>query len=92
MPYFRSGLTEQSARSVAEIILKLMNVSAVAITNRTDILTHVGAASDHHVAKKQSLPIYQKKYKTGHLKEAHSKEEIGCNNPNCSLTSAIVIL
>jgi LytS/YehU family sensor histidine kinase len=33
------GLTEQSARSVAEIILKLMNVSAVAITNRTDILT-----------------------------------------------------
>ena len=61
LPYFRSGLTEQSARSVAEIILKLMNVSAVAITNRTDILTHVGAASDHHVAKKQSLPIYQKK-------------------------------
>ena len=32
LPYFRSGLTEQSARSVAEIILKLMNVSAVAIT------------------------------------------------------------
>ena len=29
LPYFRSGLTEQSARSVAEIILKLMNVSAV---------------------------------------------------------------
>ena len=51
LPYLRSGLTEQSARSVAEIILKLMNVSAVAITNRTDILTHVGAASDHHVAK-----------------------------------------
>ena len=29
--------------------------------------------------------------KTGQLKEAHSKEEIGCNNPNCTLTSAIVI-
>ena len=51
----------------------------------------MGAASDHHVAKKQSLPIYQRSHKTGHLKEAHSKEEIGCNNPNCSLTSAIVI-
>ena len=49
------------------------------------------ARSDHHVAKKQSLPIYQRSHKTGHLKEAHSKEEIGCNNPNCSLTSAIVI-
>ena len=28
-----------------------MKVSAVAITNKTDILTHVGAGSDHHVAK-----------------------------------------
>ena len=29
-----------------------MQVSAVAITNRKDILTHVGVASDHHVAQK----------------------------------------
>ena len=32
-----------------------------------------------------------KSHKNGSFKEAHSKEEIGCNNPNCSLTSAIVI-
>ena len=52
LPYFRSGLNEKSARPVAEIILRLMKVSAVAITNKTDILTHVGAGSDQHVAKK----------------------------------------
>ncbi len=60
MPYFRSGLNEQSAKQAAEIILNLMRVSAVAITNRKDILTHVGVASNHHVAQKQLLQIYQK--------------------------------
>ncbi|OLF29627.1 sensor histidine kinase [Staphylococcus aureus] len=92
LPYFRSGLTAQSARPVAEIILKLMNVSAVAITNRKDILTHVGVASDHHVAKKAIITDLSKEViQTGQLKEALSKEEIGCHNPNCALESAIVI-
>lgn len=92
LPYFRSGLNEASARPVAEIILKLMKVSAVAITNKTDILTHVGAGSDHHVAKKAIITHLSKEViRTEHLKEAHSKEEIGCNNPHCPLTAAIVI-
>ncbi|WP_226386206.1 sensor histidine kinase [Staphylococcus sp. Marseille-Q1834] len=92
LPYFRSGLNEKSARPVAEIILKLMKVSAVAITNKTDILTHVGAGSDHHVAKKEIITHLSKEViRTGQLKEAHSKESIGCNNPNCPLTAAIVI-
>ncbi|MGA4514884.1 two-component system, LytTR family, sensor histidine kinase LytS [Staphylococcus caledonicus] len=92
LPYFRSGLNEASARPVAEIILKLMKVSAVAITNKTDILTHVGAGSNHHVAKKEIITHLSKEViRTGKLKEAHSKEEIGCNHPNCPLKAAIVI-
>lgn len=92
LPYFRSGLNETSARPVAEIILNLMKVSAVAITNKTDILTHVGAGSDHHVAKKEIITHLSKEViRTGHLKEAHSKEDIGCNNPNCPLVAALVI-
>lgn len=92
LPYFRSGLNEASARPVAEIILKLMKVSAVAITNKTDILTHVGAGSNHHVAKKEIITHLSKEViRTGKLKEAHSKEGIGCNHPNCPLKAAIVI-
>ena len=92
LPYFRSGLNEKSARPVAEIILRLMKVSAVAITNKTDILTHVGAGSDHHVAKKEIITNLSKEViRTGQLKEANSKEDIGCNNPNCPLREAIVV-
>lgn len=92
LPYFRSGLNESSAQQVAKIILRLMNVSAVAITNKHDILTHVGAGSDHHLPKKTIITNLSKEViETGQLKEAYSKEEIGCNHQNCPLEAAIVI-
>lgn len=92
LPYFRSGLNERSAKRAAEIILNLMQVSAVAITNRRDILTHVGAGCDHHVAQKAIITNLSKEaIRTGTLKEAYSREDIGCNNPNCPLEAAIVV-
>lgn len=92
LPYFRSGLNERSAKQAAEIILNLMQVSAVAITNRKDILTHVGVASNHHVAQKQIITNLSKKaIQSGTLKEAYSSEEIGCNHPGCPLQAAIVV-
>ncbi|NQD99312.1 LytS/YhcK type 5TM receptor domain-containing protein, partial [Staphylococcus xylosus] len=92
LPYFRSGLNEQSAKQAAEIILNLMRVSAVAITNRKDILTHVGVASDHHVAQKAIITDLSKiAIQTGTLKEAYSSEDIGCNHPGCPLEAAIVM-
>jgi LytS/YehU family sensor histidine kinase len=43
------------------------------------ILTHVGAGSDHHVAKKEIITNLSKEViRTGQLKEANSKEDIGC--------------
>ena len=61
LPYFREGLNEASANKAAHIIKDLMRVSAVAITNRHDILAHVGAGSDHHVPQKKSLLSFLKK-------------------------------
>ena len=92
LPFFRSGLNEHSAKQAATIILNLMRVSAVAITNRKDILTHVGAASDHHVAQKQIITNLSKQaIQAGTLKEAYSREDIGCNHPECPLEAAIVV-
>lgn len=92
LPYFREGLNEASANKAAHIIKDLMQVSAVAITNRHDILAHVGAGSDHHVPQKEIITELSKEViLTGKLKEAHSRNEIGCNHPNCPLQAAIVI-
>lgn len=92
LPYFKDGLTESSANESAKVIKDLMKVSAVAITNKTHILAHVGVASDHHTPDKTIITDLSKAViDTGQQKEVYSSKEIGCQHPNCPLEAAIVI-
>lgn len=92
MPYFRSGLNEESCEKAARTIQQFMKVDAVSITNQERILAHVGAASDHHIPSLEILTDLSKKVlHTGKVSEAHSQEEIGCNHMGCPLEAAIVI-
>ncbi len=92
LPYFKEGLNRESAQQIAMIIKNLMKVSAVAITSKNEILSHVGAGSDHHIPTNEILTSLSKDVlKSGKLKEVHTKEEIGCSHPNCPLRAAIVI-
>lgn len=92
LPYFRAGLAEQSCKKAAEIIKKFMKVSAVSITDKEQILTHVGSGSDHHRPSHEIITdLSHDVLHTGEVKEAHSHEEIGCDVPGCPLEAAIVI-
>ena len=92
LPYFKEGLTESSANESAKVIKDLMKVSAVAITNKTHILAHVGVASDHHTPDKTIITDLSKAViDTCQQKEVYSSKEIGCQHPNCPLEAAIVI-
>lgn len=92
LPYFRSGLDEESCAKVADIIQRFIKVDAVSLTNQDSILAHVGAASDHHKpSKKIVTDLSREVIHTGEMKEAHSHEEIGCMHPGCPLEAAIVI-
>ena len=91
LPYFSKGLTLESAQAAAKIIHEIAGVDAVAITNKTHILAHYGIASDHHLTGE---PIKTKPAKTvlinGVYEIAIDQEAVGCSNPNCTLTSAII--
>ncbi|WP_137596685.1 sensor histidine kinase [Paucilactobacillus kaifaensis] len=92
LPYFRAGLNSDSATKVAEIIKRYTNFSAISLTSTNEILAHVGAGSDHHVPNKAMVTqLSEKAIQANHIEIAHSKEEIGCSNPNCPLEAAIVI-
>ncbi|MGT2722551.1 LytS/YhcK type 5TM receptor domain-containing protein [Streptococcus porcinus] len=92
LPYFRQGLTPESAQKAALEIKKFMRVSAVSVTNRTSILAHVGAASDHHIpAKKIITDLSKEVIETGQIHVAKHKSEIGCHVPDCPLAAAIVV-
>lgn len=92
LPFLRKGLNTRSAYDTCEIIRSLTGVSAVAITNKTQILAHVGEGSDHH---KSGADIHTNTTKqalsTGTLAIANNREEIECSHSKCKLQSAIVV-
>lgn len=91
LPFLRNGLNEESAQKAAEIIYKLSNFTAVAITDDHKILAHVGTGSDHH---KPGLSILTNSSKevleTNKTVVAKSSEEIGCNHKGCHLGGAVL--
>ena len=90
--YFRKGLNEETAYKVANIIMDMTDFKAVALTNNEKILAHVGTGEDHHLV---GIPVRtrltKKVLKDGKYAIANSEEEIGCDNEDCQLKSAIII-
>ncbi|MGA8941675.1 MAG: sensor histidine kinase [Thermoactinomyces sp.] len=92
LPYFRQGLNARSCKAVSEIMLKLTNADAVAVTNNCKVLAHEGAGSDHHVPMEKPVTGLTKKVlQAGEISVATSKEEIFCMNSRCPLKAAIVL-
>ncbi|WEV40035.1 LytS/YhcK type 5TM receptor domain-containing protein [Lactobacillus sp. ESL0681] len=91
LPYFRNGLDVNSATHVCQIIKKYTNFDAVGLTDRVNVLAHVGAGEDHHISGEPVLTDLSKTViATGKEKLAYSKAEIGCPKVDCPLESAVV--
>ncbi len=88
---FRKGLSRETAAEAAGIIRKEMGLIAVAFTDKEKILVHSGAGDDHHTPRKSRLTrITREVLNNGELKTAMTKEEIGCEQPDCALRSAVI--
>jgi len=90
--HLRSGLDEASARETARIIWERVPVAAVDIASNTKVLTHLGIGDDHHLPGE---PLRTKATKkvilSGKPAFLRSKEAIGCDDPNCPLSSAVIV-
>lgn len=92
LSYLRQGLTYESAKKVAEEILRTTRVAAVAITDTKTVLAHVGAGSSHHVVGQDiTTKATREVLETKEVMIARNKEEIGCKEQNCSLRYAILV-
>ncbi len=90
--HLRSGLNQESAEETARIIWERVPVAAVDIASTTKVLTHLGVGDDHHLPGE---PLRTKATKdvlrTGTPLFLRSKEAIGCDDPDCPLTSAVIV-
>ncbi|MGC9257088.1 LytS/YhcK type 5TM receptor domain-containing protein [Desulfurella sp.] len=92
LPFLRNGLNEVSAYNTAKIIYESTDLDAVALTDTSKILAHVGVGDDHH---KSSMPIQTSATKNsilnGEINIANTKEEIGCSVRTCQLNSVVIV-
>nr|WP_321259133.1 LytS/YhcK type 5TM receptor domain-containing protein [uncultured Pseudodesulfovibrio sp.] len=90
--HLRSGLDEASALETARIIWERVPVAAVDIASNTKVLTHLGIGDDHHLPGEPLRTTATKKViLSGKPVFLRSKEAIGCDDPNCPLTSAVIV-
>ena len=93
LPFLRQGLNEETAQKAAEIILKISDVAAVAITNRERVLAYVGAGCERHQPGRLILTEATKQaIQTGELKIVDNKEKLKCpvKDCNCPLEAAVI--
>lgn len=84
LPFMRRGLTEVTARKTAEIIQKICEVPAVAITDKEKVLAYLGAGCENHRPGDKILTkATQYVIETGEHKIVRSVEELNCTKTDC---------
>lgn len=92
LPYFRKGLQEESASHAVKIIMDAVDADAVAITDREEILAHVGVGEDHHIAGLKTMTkMTSRVIENGNYVIADTRDQVGCSNEKCKLSSAVIV-
>ncbi|MHB1127399.1 MAG: histidine kinase [Bacillota bacterium] len=94
LPYLRRGFNENTARKTAEIIQKISDVPAVAITDRERVLAYLGAGCEKHQPGDRILTEATKQViATGRYKVVQTQEQLNCpvQNCDCPLAAAIIV-
>lgn len=91
LPYFRDTNID-SLKKICSIIKDSTGAAAVAITDRTTILAHVGLGDDHHICGEPIQTTATKQViNDGQMRVLSSPEEIECSLETCQLKSAILV-
>lgn len=88
--YLRKGMDVKSAEVVCRILHKEIETSAVAMTNQTNILAHVGLGDDHHQPNLLiQTDLTRQVIQQGELIVSYDSSN-HCINENCQLGSSVI--
>jgi two-component system sensor histidine kinase LytS len=88
--FLRKGMNHDTSLAVCHILYRELAPSAVALTNKTHILAHVGLASDHHqtnvlIRTEETKEVIEQ----GKLVVVHDGT-LHCNHEDCPLGAAVI--
>lgn len=90
--YFRKGLTVDGAQKVSEIICKMTDYKAVAITDKTNILAHTGIKETHsRIGQKIETDMTKHVIKQGIMLVNQNTESVNCFYKDHNLNCAVLV-
>jgi LytS/YehU family sensor histidine kinase len=95
LQYMRRGLNDITAQKIAEIIQKISEAPAVAITDKERVLAYLGVGCDKHQPGERILTEATREViATGVHKVVRTQEQLNCSrrdNCNCPLEAAVIV-
>ncbi|WP_420795387.1 histidine kinase [Desulfofalx alkaliphila] len=94
LPFLRRGLNQETAQQTAEIIQEISDVPAVALTDRQQVLSFIGAGCERHPPGGSIITNATKEViASGRLKIVEKKQDFNCpyqDQCDCPLESAVI--
>lgn len=91
LPHLRGGLREESARFTAQLLHDYLDLDAASVISTERVLAFIGAGADHHIVGEPNLTeLTRRALQSGDVMRTQRRGEIGCPNPACPLTSAVI--
>lgn len=88
--FMQNGLSEETARQVAQIIYNETKADAVAVTDKNKVLAFIGDGADHHKPGQPIITVATKlMLKNRQTVICNDKDSIGCPEPSCRLSAVI---
>ncbi|MDF2681722.1 MAG: sensor histidine kinase [Brevibacillus sp.] len=92
LPHLKLGLTPQTAQAAALLLQREVKAAAVAVTDREQLLAHVGAGAEHHLPGEAIVGDLDKRALfSGAIEKGLSPDVLGCTRKNCVLQAAILV-
>lgn len=91
LPHLRGGLRPESARFTAQLLYDHLDLDAASVISTDRVLAFIGQGSDHHIVGEPNLTaLTQRALHTGSVMRTQHHGGIGCPNPKCPLTGAVI--
>ncbi|MCT2537837.1 histidine kinase [Aquibacillus koreensis] len=92
LPLLRQDSFSDKADEIAQLLYDELNVDAISVTDRQDVLAHVGLGRDHHCpGDRLKMQLSHKAIEGGEIQVAYNKNDIQCRFESCPLTTAIMV-
>ncbi|GAX89170.1 LytS/YhcK type 5TM receptor domain-containing protein [Effusibacillus lacus] len=92
LPHLKQGLGYETAAEIAKLLHTELKMAAVSITDKSQVLAHIGLGSDHHKQGEMlQTHISHIAIDSGEIQIAVNGEQIQCSHSDCPLQAAILV-